>query len=120
MTDTAAGHVVALDRDAPIRADVTPARAGWAHLGFQVRHLRAGEGFVAESGGREVALVLLAGDADLAVGGERWSVGGRRTSSPGSRTPSTCRPTSARSVRATSDLELALGPRRPSRATRRG
>jgi len=110
MTDpTTAGHVVALDRDAPIRADVTPARAGWAHLGFQVRHLRAGEGFVAESGGHEVALVLLGGDADLAVGGERWSVGGRPHVFAGLPHALYVPPDQRWSVRATSDLEIALG-----------
>lgn len=71
-------HVVKLDPTATIRADVTPERAGWRHLGFQLRALRAGEGFVAESDGHEVCLVLLAGDADLGVAGEHWSIAGRR------------------------------------------
>src|SRR3990170_7051584 len=71
-------HVVPLDRSVPVRTDVTPERAGWRHLGFQVRALRAGEGFTAESGAREVCVVLLAGDADLSAGSERWTVRGRR------------------------------------------
>jgi len=46
-------HVVKLDPTATIRADVTPERAGWRHLGFQLRALRAGEGLI-ERRAREV------------------------------------------------------------------
>jgi 5-deoxy-glucuronate isomerase len=102
-------HVVKLDRTATIRADVTPERAGWRHLGFQVRGLRAGEGFVAESDGHEVCLVLLAGDADLSVGGERWSVVGRRSVFQGLPHALYVPPGQRYGVRAVTDLELGVG-----------
>ena len=102
-------HVVKLDRSAPIAADVTPARAGWRHLHFQVRALRAGERFVAESGDHEVCVVLLAGDADLAAGAERWTVAGRRRVFDGLPHALYVPPGERYAVRATSDLEVALG-----------
>jgi 5-deoxy-glucuronate isomerase len=102
-------HVVPLDPTAPIRADVTPERAGWRHLGFQVRALRAGESFVAETGGHEVGVVLLAGDADLGVGAERWTITGRRGVFAGLPHALYVPPDQRYSVRASTDLELAIG-----------
>jgi 5-deoxy-glucuronate isomerase len=102
-------HVVPLDTEATVRAEVTPATAGWRHLGFQVRTLRAGESFVAESDGLEIGLVLLAGDADLGVGGERWTVTGRRSPFAGLPHALYVPPDRRYSVRATTDLELAVG-----------
>ena len=102
-------HVVPLDRSAPVRADVTPERAGWRHLGFQVRALRAGEGFTGESGAFEVCVVLLSGDADLSAGSERWTVQGRRGVFEGLPHALYVPPGVHYGVRATSDLEIAIG-----------
>jgi 5-deoxy-glucuronate isomerase len=102
-------HVVPLDPTAPIRAEVTPAGAGWRHLGFQVRSLRAGESFVAESDGHEICVVLLAGDADLSGAGERWSVAGRPGVFAGLPHALYVPPDHRYGVRATTDLEVAVG-----------
>jgi 5-deoxy-glucuronate isomerase len=102
-------HVVPLDPTAPIRAEVTPASAGWRHLFFQVRSLRAGESFVAESDGQEIGLVLLSGDADLSVGGDRWSVAGRRSPFAGLPHALYVPPDHRYGVRATTDVELGVG-----------
>lgn len=102
-------HVVPLDRSVPVRAEVTPERAGWRHLGFQVRALRAGESFTAESGDHEVALVLLSGDADLAVGAERFTVTGRTRVFAGLPHALYVPPDQRYSVRATTDLEVGIG-----------
>lgn len=102
-------HVVPLDRTAPVRVDVTPARAGWRHLGFQVRALRAGEGFVAESDGHEVGLVLLAGDAELLAGGLRRAVVGRRGVFAGLPHALYVPPGERYGVRAVTDVEVAIG-----------
>lgn len=104
-----AGHVAPLDRAATVRVDVTPERALWRHLGFQVRALRAGEGFHADSGDHEVCVVLLHGDADLAAGAERWSVAGRRAVFQGLPHALYVPPRTRWAVRATSDLEVAIG-----------
>lgn len=49
---------------------VTPASAGWAHVGFELVPLAAGE-TLARSGaaGRELCIVLVAGSAELEAGG---------------------------------------------------
>lgn len=102
-------HVVRLDRTATIRAEVTPAAAGWRHLGFQVRALRAGESFVAESDGHEVGLVLLTGDAELSIAGQRHAVAGRRSVFAGLPHALYVPPDQRYGVRATTDVELAIG-----------
>lgn len=71
-------HVVHADRDNPLQTDITPERAGWRRLGFQVRALTAGEAVSAQSEGNELCLVFLEGDASVNVGGETWQIRGRR------------------------------------------
>jgi 5-deoxy-glucuronate isomerase len=60
---------------------VTPASAGWSHVGFQVVELEPGQRHVGGAQDREACLVLLAGTADIKAGdltldrvGERASV----------------------------------------------
>ena len=42
---------------------VTPQRAGWTYVGFDVHRLRPGESVSGEGGDREVCLVLIEGRA---------------------------------------------------------
>jgi len=59
---------------------VTPESAGWSYVGFEVYELRRGEGIRQPTGGREVCVVMLVGQADIAAGSHFWkSVGSRRT-----------------------------------------
>ena len=46
-------------------AEVTPESAGWSYVGFALHRLDAGESLVAETGKREVCLVLVSGKAKL-------------------------------------------------------
>ena len=58
--------------------EVSPESAGWRHVGFQVRHLRAGQQSEGQDAGREACLVILAGVADVPVGARRFpGIGGR-------------------------------------------
>jgi len=58
--------------------EVTPASAGWRHVGFAVVRLEAGGRHSGRSEGRETCLVLVSGSADIEVGDQRFAaVGGR-------------------------------------------
>lgn len=59
---------------------VTPQSAGWEYVGFEVCRLDAGERLSRDTGGREVCLVLLAGKARIAGGGQDFGVVGERSS----------------------------------------
>ncbi|HET6467692.1 MAG TPA: 5-deoxy-glucuronate isomerase [Geminicoccaceae bacterium] len=60
---------------------VTPASAGWRHVGFEVYRLGAGRSLARDdTGGAETCLVLLAGRADVEAGGESWTEIGERMS----------------------------------------
>jgi 5-deoxy-glucuronate isomerase len=60
--------------------DVTPASAGWSHVGFRLVRLRDGERCTGGEAGREACLVLVAGAADIVAGVHRFdAVGGRRS-----------------------------------------
>ena len=57
---------------------VTPASAGWGHVGFQVQELEAGKAASGGEAGRESCLVILSGQADVTVGDQDFTgVGGR-------------------------------------------
>ena len=57
---------------------VTPESAGWSYVGFEVYALRRGDGIRQSTGAREACVVMLAGQADVAVGAHSWkSVGAR-------------------------------------------
>jgi 5-deoxy-glucuronate isomerase len=57
---------------------VTPEKAGWKYVGFQVQQLRAGQTVRGGEPARETCLVLLTGSADVRVDGNEFkSVGGR-------------------------------------------
>ncbi|MCS2608145.1 5-deoxy-glucuronate isomerase [Halomonas dongshanensis] len=58
--------------------DVTPASAGWKHIGFQVHQLAPGEHLEATTGDQEVCLVLLTGRANVVSGEHRFDDIGER------------------------------------------
>lgn len=60
--------------------DITPASAGWRHVGFSLYRLRAGESAAEATAGREVILVLVEGKARLSGAGQDWGVLGARMS----------------------------------------
>jgi 5-deoxy-glucuronate isomerase len=58
------------------KTSITPESAGWKHVGFEVQELAPGESASAQTGDREVCLVLVSGKAeinDLGVLGERMT-----------------------------------------------
>ena len=58
---------------------LTPERAGWRYVGFEVVHLEPGDAWRRETGDREACLVWLAGACNVETEGLRWrDVGGRR------------------------------------------
>ena len=58
--------------------EVTPASAGWKHVGFQVVKLAPHARFVGGEPGRETCLVVVSGTADVATDSVAFAeVGGR-------------------------------------------
>ena len=102
-------HIIHANRAAPLQTEVTPERAGWRRLGFQVRTLRAGETFAAQSEGNELCLVFLGGDATVKVGSETWQVKGRRGVFAGLPYSVYLPPGVSFSVHTEGGLEFALG-----------
>ena len=58
------------DTAGPVKLSVTPADAGWDHLGFAVVELPGGEVHTSQLADRETALVPLAGTGTVRVGNE--------------------------------------------------
>ncbi len=101
-------HLIKPDRQAAIRMDITPATAGWQYLSFRVVALRAGEAYADESGGDEVALVPLAGAAELNAGGASFTVS-RRGFFDEPPHILYAPPGTTLTVRASTDFEFAIG-----------
>ena len=59
---------------------VTPASAGWAHVGFDIWKLRPGEAAEGGEPGREVCLVFIAGKGHVVAAGQDFGVLGERNS----------------------------------------
>jgi 5-deoxy-glucuronate isomerase len=59
---------------------VTPESAGWSYVGFEVHEIRRGDGIRQSTGAREVCVVMLAGQADIAAGSRSWKEVGSRHS----------------------------------------
>jgi 5-deoxy-glucuronate isomerase len=57
---------------------VTPQSAGWRHVGFRVLRLAAGDGEPVATGERELCLVVLAGQVNVAAAGQRFERLGTR------------------------------------------
>ncbi|WP_066266324.1 5-deoxy-glucuronate isomerase [Hydrogenophaga palleronii] len=60
--------------------EVTPASAGWQHVGFRVLRLSAGEQETLHTGDRELCLVVLTGTAQVEVDGVPYADMGTRDS----------------------------------------
>jgi len=60
--------------------EVTPARAGWTHVGFRAIRLDAGEFERLDTGTRELCLVVLSGTVDIEVDGQSLRALGTRDS----------------------------------------
>jgi 5-deoxy-glucuronate isomerase len=60
--------------------EVTPQSAGWTYVGFALHRLAPGESVAAETGKREVCLVLISGKARLSIDGKDFGAIGERMS----------------------------------------
>lgn len=88
---------------------VTPESAGWRYVGFDLHRLKAGEGARAETGGREVCLVLISGRAAVSAAGEDFDTIGERMSPFEGKPWSVYVPAGVEwSVRTETDVELAV------------
>ncbi|MCX6019261.1 MAG: 5-deoxy-glucuronate isomerase [Chloroflexi bacterium] len=63
-----------------LRLEITPQSAGWEHIWFQSRALRAGESWEFASGENELALVVLTGALSVESNRGAWANIGRRRS----------------------------------------
>jgi 5-deoxy-glucuronate isomerase len=64
--------------DPDVIVEVTPERAGWAYISFQVRRLGAGQGWTFATGDHELGLVPLSGSLRVESSRGTWAgVGGR-------------------------------------------
>ncbi len=61
-------------------ARVTPASAGWTHVGFSAHRLGPGETLTVHEKGRELCLVVLTGRVGVRAGPEQWENLGARQS----------------------------------------
>ncbi|TDN63174.1 5-deoxy-glucuronate isomerase [Paraburkholderia sp. BL10I2N1] len=59
---------------------VTPASAGWRHVGFEVKRLTPGETISLCEPDREICLVVLSGVVSVTAGEQQWNEIGMRTS----------------------------------------
>ncbi|MGL6047174.1 MAG: 5-deoxy-glucuronate isomerase, partial [Vogesella sp.] len=78
--ETGLNLLVKADRAGKPLVDVTPASAGWTHVGFRAVKLAAGEHEVWQQSGRECCVVILAGKASVQVGDTVWAELGQRDS----------------------------------------
>ncbi len=100
---------------------VTPASADWSYVGFDLFRLAAGEEAGAETGSREVCLVLIAGRAEISAGDEAFGVIGERLGPFGGKPWSVYVPAGTRwRAVAKTPLELAVCSSPGKRASGRG
>ena len=67
--------------------EVTPASAGWTHVGFAAHRLVAGEQLTLQTGKRELCIVVLTGTVTVRAGEQRWEAIGNRASVFEDRSP---------------------------------
>ncbi|HYK99185.1 MAG TPA: 5-deoxy-glucuronate isomerase [Candidatus Acidoferrales bacterium] len=110
------------ERDASRRVlNLTPGRAGWRYVGFEVVRLAQGEAIARETRDREACLVWLSGVCSLTVGSERWArVGGRASPFDGPPAAAYIPPEERMRIRALDASDVAIGwaPATPGRAPR--
>jgi 5-deoxy-glucuronate isomerase len=89
---------------------VTPASAGWGHVGFELYRLKPGQSLEAETGGREACLVLVGGKAKIRAGGHDFGEVGLRMGPFEGKKPTAAYVSwqSDYRVEATTDLELGI------------
>lgn len=101
-------HHLKSNAEARARVRVTPDSAGWKFLSFQVLALNAGETFTQETGGSEMALTPLRGNARVNVANQAFEIARRDVfaePAPVLYVP----PRHTLTVTANSDFEFALG-----------
>lgn len=59
--------------------EVTPSMAGWEYINFQVRQLTSGKSWSFETGGHELAIVVLSGTIDVQSSAGAWTGIGKRS-----------------------------------------
>ena len=70
--------LVKASRSGKAIATVTPESAGWRYVGFEALRLAAGEEHRADTGQRELCVVIVCGTASVECGAQRWNdIGGR-------------------------------------------
>jgi 5-deoxy-glucuronate isomerase len=88
---------------------LTPERARWQYISFEVRRLRAGDRFSAETGANETALVILGGECEVESRAGAWKgLGGRKNVFDGFPYALYLPRRTAYTVRSTTALEVAL------------
>ena len=88
---------------------VTPESAGWRYVGFDLCRLKAGKSARANTGDREVCLVLAAGRAEVSAGEQKFGLIGERMSPFDGKPWSVYVPAGAEwTVKAETDVELAV------------
>jgi len=65
-------------RPAGLMHDITPADAGWSHVGFALHRLAPGDTAAGTTDAREVILVLVEGKARITAAGQDWGLMGDR------------------------------------------
>jgi 5-deoxy-glucuronate isomerase len=90
--------------------NVTPERAGWAHVGFRAIRLMTGEIETVETGNRELCLVILVGMVEVTVDSQTYSHLGMRNSVFDEVSPAAVYVPAGKtvSVRAERDSEIAF------------
>ena len=89
---------------------ITPEKAGWKYVGFEVYRLSAGQSLEQLTGHQEVCLVLVSGKAAIATRHESWQGLGERKSAFEQKAPYSVYvpPSDLYTVIAETDLELAV------------
>jgi len=97
--------------------EITPASAGWSHVGFQVVRLAAGKTFEGSKSDRETCVVVMSGTAEVGADGVSFGAVGGRASVFEDRAPGAVYVPAGAAyvVVAVTDVELALctAPGRP-------
>lgn len=72
--------LVKAQKNGRVIVDITPASAGWTHVGFKALRLAEGDVEAFETGARELCITVLTGQVDVQVGAHLFSALGSRAS----------------------------------------